>query len=65
MSDRDGGDGVTAVIRHELGHVVGLDHVDDERELMHPVGHPDVVGFGPGDLTGLAELGRGQCVPEV
>jgi hypothetical protein len=65
VSDRDGGDGVTAVIRHELGHVVGLDHVDDERELMHPVGHPDVVGFGPGDLTGLAELGRGQCVPEV
>jgi hypothetical protein len=61
----DGRDGVTAVIRHELAHVVGLDHVDDEEELMHPVGHPDVVSFGPGDLTGLAELGRGQCFPEV
>jgi hypothetical protein len=56
---------VTAVIRHELAHVVGLDHVDDENELMHPVGHPDAVTFGPGDLTGLAELGRGQWFPEI
>ncbi|HET6953742.1 MAG TPA: hypothetical protein VFI47_25430 [Acidimicrobiales bacterium] len=60
-----GRDGVTAVIRHELAHVVGLDHVDDDEELMHPVARPDVVTFGPGDLTGLAELGRGQCFPEI
>jgi hypothetical protein len=33
-----------AVILHELGHLVGLDHVSDA------------------DLTGLAELGQGDCV---
>lgn len=63
--DAEGTDGVTAVIRHELAHVVGLDHVDDKEELMYPVAQRDVVTFGPGDLTGLAELGRGQCFPEV
>jgi hypothetical protein len=60
-----GRDSVGATIRHELAHVVGLDHVDDEEQVMHPVGHPDVVDFGPGDLTGLAELGRGECFPQV
>jgi predicted Zn-dependent protease len=50
-----------AVVMHELGHVVGLDHVDDPHELMYA----DNVGqtqFGPGDLTGLARLGTGPCV---
>jgi predicted Zn-dependent protease len=65
VSDVEGRDAVAAVIRHELGHVVGLDHVDDEQELMSPVIQSGVVTFGPGDLTGLAELGRGQCFPEV
>ncbi len=65
VMDAQGRDEVTAVIRHELAHVVGLDHVDDEGELMHPVAHPGLVTFGPGDLTGLAELGRGQCFPEI
>jgi hypothetical protein len=56
---------VQAIIQHELAHLVGLDHVDDPGELMHPVSVPGVVDFGPGDLTGLAELGRGQCFPDV
>lgn len=56
---------VQAIIQHELAHLVGLDHVDDPGELMHPVSMPGVVDFGPGDLTGLAELGRGQCFPDV
>jgi hypothetical protein len=50
-----------AVVMHELGHVVGLDHVADPHELMYA----DNVGqtqFGPGDLTGLARLGTGPCV---
>lgn len=39
--------------------------MDDDQELMHPVARPGVVTFGPGDLTGLAQLGRGQCFPEI
>lgn len=51
---------VRAVIMHELAHLVGLDHVDSEDELMHPfiVGLDD---WGPGDLVGLAEIGSGRC----
>jgi hypothetical protein len=48
------------VLLHELGHVVGLDHVDDESQLMNPT-TSDVETFQDGDLTGLAELGAGEC----
>lgn len=49
-----------AILLHELGHVVGLDHVDSEAELMYAdnVGQTD---FGPGDLNGLVQLGQGEC----
>ena len=60
LSRPDGEAEVRAIVMHELGHVVGLAHVDDPRELMYA----DNVGqkaFGPGDLTGLAALGRGRC----
>ena len=55
---------VRAVIEHELGHVLGLDHVEDPTQLMNPVGGW-VTTYADGDLTGLAKLGRGPCVPEV
>ena len=49
-----------STLRHELGHVVGLDHVDDPTELMHPSsGYART--FATGDLAGLDELGRGPC----
>ncbi len=51
------------VVLHELAHLVGLDHVDDPSQLMYPTGQEDVSGYQDGDLTGLAELGRGTCVP--
>jgi hypothetical protein len=60
----DGRDYARAVIMHELGHVVGLDHVDDPTQLMHPEG-TGVTEFAAGDLAGLALLGTGQCVPEL
>ncbi|MEA3021041.1 MAG: hypothetical protein QOI47_2565 [Actinomycetota bacterium] len=46
------------LITHELGHVAGLDHVQDRGQLMYPSissGTPE--GYGPGDLAGLAQLG--------
>lgn len=50
-----------AVLLHEFGHLVGLDHVDDWDELMYA----ETAGqrtFGPGDRAGLAKLGSGKCV---
>jgi hypothetical protein len=49
-----------AIILHELGHVVGLDHVDDPNELMHAKGTTRLE-LGPGDREGLAALGSGAC----
>lgn len=56
----DGAQYATAVILHELGHVMGLEHVDDPVQLMYPeIGTPD--GLAAGDLSGLRELGQTQC----
>lgn len=46
------------LVLHELGHVVGLDHVSDKHQLMNPTisdRSPD--GFAAGDRAGLTELG--------
>jgi hypothetical protein len=54
-----------AIILHELGHLVGLGHVDDDRQLMYPETRADVLDFAAGDLTGLSAVGSGQCVPAL
>jgi hypothetical protein len=56
---------VRAVVLHELAHVVGLDHVNDRRQLMYPEAVAGVVDLGAGDRRGLAQLGAGDCHPEV
>lgn len=53
---------VRATIIHELAHILGLDHVHDESEIMHPEGSADRVELGPGDRAGLSLLGQGECV---
>jgi hypothetical protein len=60
----DGTDQVRAIIMHELGHVVGLDHVNDPGQLMH-ADNMGVVDFAAGDRAGLALLGSGPCVPQL
>lgn len=46
------------VVLHELGHILGLDHVQDPAQVMHAslVSSPAV--WGSGDLAGLSQLGR-------
>lgn len=61
----EGSASARAVIEHELGHVLGLDHVDDPTQLMNPSGDGSVTTYADGDRTGLARLGQGACFPEV
>lgn len=52
--------GQQLILAHELGHVLGLDHVDDSGELMNAeyVGQD---GFGEGDAEGLQQLHDLPC----
>lgn len=61
LKRRDGRAEARATIMHELGHLVGLDHVDEPGQLMQPQGRPLLTTWGEGDLSGLAVLGSGRC----
>jgi len=50
-----------AIIDHEFGHLVGLDHVKDRGELMNAENNGRTT-WGPGDKAGLSRLGRGPCI---
>ncbi|MDX6211500.1 MAG: hypothetical protein QOF82_587 [Frankiales bacterium] len=48
-----------AALLHELGHAVGLQHVNDTGQLMYPVILARAkAAYGKGDLAGLAKVGR-------
>lgn len=49
-----------AIVMHEIGHVVGLDHVNEPTELMAGTNNGQI-DFGPGDREGLARLGALPC----
>lgn len=56
-----GSDWYVGVLRHELGHLAGLDHVEDPSQLMFAQAAAST--FQAGDLTGLAASGLGPCAP--
>lgn len=49
-----------AVVLHEFGHVLGLDHVGSRQDVMYP--SVNATKLGPGDLEGLRLAGHGPCV---
>lgn len=51
---------VTAVVMHELGHVVGADHPADASQLM-AAQHRNQRDWQDGDRYALALLGQGRC----
>ena len=51
------------VVLHELGHLVGLDHVKDPAQVMHATS--ETVGLADGDRAGLAAVGAGECHPDT
>jgi hypothetical protein len=55
---------VEVTIEHELGHLVGLDHVSDPQQVMF-ASSQGLSGYGTGDLRGLAYEGSGSCHPEL
>jgi len=61
----DGYQVVRAVVLHELGNLVGLGNVTAANQLMNPQIQTGVTDFGAGDLTGLASLGKGTCLPDL
>jgi hypothetical protein len=61
LKDPQGGrDEARSMVMHELGHLVGLAHVNARSELMYPVNWGQRT-FGEGDLEGLRRLGDGPC----
>jgi predicted Zn-dependent protease len=53
-----------AIIKHELGHLLGLNHVDDPTQLVYKEAI-DTSAYGVEDLNGLAHLGTGHCFPDL
>lgn len=65
LDDLDPGDELLATLIHELGHTLGLAHVDPDDEVMYrflPV-PPSVplTAYGTGDENGLYSVGQPQC----
>lgn len=57
---RDGRPSRQALFEHELGHIVGLDHVRDRSSRMYPT-MTATRALSPGDREGLRQAGQGPC----
>jgi hypothetical protein len=53
-----GGVSWNTTVLHELGHMMGLDHVGNTKQLMYPVLQRNLWGLQTGDYKGLVRLGR-------
>lgn len=56
---------VHSVLLHELGHLVGLQHVSDTQQLMYPEAQLTLTELGRGDIAGLGFAGQGACQPDI
>jgi hypothetical protein len=54
-------DNARAVLLHELGHLVGLDHVADPYQVMFDTNAYPLPNYRAGDRRGLERLGLGRC----
>lgn len=45
-----------AVLLHEIGHILGLDHSDDPADLMAAYYNPEIVDLQPGDIARIRAL---------
>ncbi len=53
---------IESAFTHEIGHMLGLDHVNAIGELMRPIiSNPPQTDYGPGDANGLYSIGEPQC----
>ncbi len=56
-----GPNGLEGLLLHELGHMMGLDHVAHTDEAMYPNMHNlPSLGYGPGDREGMWNLGAAK-----
>jgi hypothetical protein len=55
-------EGLGPVMLHEMGHVIGLGHFEDETQIMNPYA-TSVTAYADGDLRGLWEEGSSRgCI---